>query len=505
MRTLRYVFLAMVMVGLAAGVGYAQNITNTLGTNGTFTIKDGSTTFLTLSQSNGYLGLSSSLTLPATTSSTFGVIFKGADRFIHNFTASGTNGQNTFMGVNAGNFVMAGSGNAASYNTGVGYYSLMSLTTGNGNSAFGAAALYLNSIGSGNSAFGVWSLTSNDDGNSNSAFGENSLFYNSSGSYNSAFGMGSLNSNDDGNYNSAFGFQSLVANASGSSNSAFGYQSLYYTTGSGNTASGAMALYHNTTGENNSAFGQSALWKNTTTSSNSAFGRQSLYNNIGFGNSAFGLQSLQSNTEGEFNSALGYLAGSNINTGSNNTCIGSNSTASSATVSNEITLGNNSIATLRCNTTTITALSDARDKKNIRDLNLGLDFLMKVKPRLFNWDRRDWYSNRKPDGSKMQATPTAGFIAQELDEVQTSEQAEWLKLVLKSNPDRLEATPGNLLPVVVKAVQELKKENESLKERVLAQKQEIEMLMELKAKVAMLEQALTRPSPAAGVGLIGQR
>ena len=65
--------------------------------------------------------------------------------------------------------------------------------------------------------------------------------------------------------------------------------------------------------------------------------------------------------------------------------------------------------------------------------------------------------------TKKQENPTAGFIAQELDEVQINADAEWLNLVLKTNPDRFEATPGNLLPVIVKAIQQLKIENDQLR------------------------------------------
>ncbi|HRP92559.1 MAG TPA: hypothetical protein PLH53_06685 [Ignavibacteriaceae bacterium] len=39
-------------------------------------------------------------------------------------------------------------------------------------------------------------------------------------------------------------------------------------------------------------------------------------------------------------------------------------------------------------------------------------------------------------------------------------------LVLKDNPEKLEATPGNLLPIIVKAIQDLKKENDVLKNRI---------------------------------------
>jgi hypothetical protein len=152
---------------------------------------------------------------------------------------------------------------------------------------------------------------------------------------------------------------------------------------------------------------------------------------------------------------MGYSAGSTITSGSNNSFLGYNAQPSSSSVSNEITLGNSSIATLRCQQTSITALSDARDKTEIADLSLGLDFIMSLRPRQFHWDRREWYENGESDGSKAKEQPTAGFIAQELDEAQTVANVEWLNLVLKSNPEKLEATPGNLLPVLVKAIQEL--------------------------------------------------
>src|SRR5664279_3382003 len=98
---------------------FSQNITNTLGSSGLFIIKDASNSYLILDQSTGYLSLNNSLTLPNTNNSTLGVIYKGADRFIHNFGI-----QNTFVGDNSGNFTMTGSGNAT-----LGYNSLMNNTT----------------------------------------------------------------------------------------------------------------------------------------------------------------------------------------------------------------------------------------------------------------------------------------------------------------------------------------------------------------------------------------
>ena len=58
-----------------------------------------------------------------------------------------------------------------------------------------------------------------------------------------------------------------------------------------------------------------------------------------------------------------------------------------------------------------------------------------------------------------------GFIAQELDEVQNDYGIEeYLDIVLKSNPEKLEASYSKLVPVLVKAVQELSDEVKKLKE-----------------------------------------
>jgi hypothetical protein len=58
------------------------------------------------------------------------------------------------------------------------------------------------------------------------------------------------------------------------------------------------------------------------------------------------------------------------------------------------------------------------------------------------------------DGAKV-GVPDVGFIAQELAAVEDNYDAERLALTLRDNPDRLEATPGRLIPILVKAIQEL--------------------------------------------------
>ncbi|HEX9253804.1 MAG TPA: tail fiber domain-containing protein, partial [Ignavibacteriaceae bacterium] len=282
------------------------------------------------------------------------------------------------------------------------------------------------------------------------------------------------------------GYQSLYLNLIGSQNTAIGSNSLRSNTGSSNTAVGYSALYTNSNGTQNTAVGYNSLLVNSTGSYNTALGYNSLgSNSTSSYNVAVGFNSLANNSTGTQNTSIGGYAGSTVSTGSNLTLIGYNSSPSIANATNEVTLGNNQVTTLRCNVQTISSLSDLRDKKNIKDLSLGLDFIMKVKPREFNWDRRDWYENGVPDGSKMSEQPTAGFIAQEFDSLQTSEHAEWLTLVLKNNPDKWEATYGNLLPVIVKAIQDLKKEKDELQNKY-------EKLLSFNQKLAINNELLTK-------------
>lgn len=485
----------------------SQNITNTLGTTGTFSIKDASNQFFKVDQSDGTVEIFKNMRIPVT-STGIGMIYKGSSTFMHDFMSPGSTGRNTFIGMNAGSIYLTGQGLSGSYNTSVGYSTLQFLSTGYMNSAFGTASLKNNISGVGNCAFGYNTLNSNN-GSTNNAFGNMALELNTTGISNNAFGSGALGDNVSGYDNCAFGNNSLSKNTISYRNSGFGNSALSDNTGNNNSAFGYFSLRNNTSGEYNSAFGEQSMLNNTTGSSNSAFGRFSLgrnttgysntsiglssmeYNSGGSGNTSIGAFSLAGNTTGSLNTVIGYQAGSNLITGNNVTLVGYNSEPSSTNAVNQITLGDNSITSLRCNVTSITSLSDARDKKNIKELSLGLDFIAKLKPRQFNWDKREWYESNVSDGSKMLDAPTAGFIAQELDSLQNTENAEWLNLVLKDNPDKWEATTGNLLPIMVKAIQELKAENDMLKYKNNELSKNIESLKsekdELTGRVKVIE------------------
>jgi hypothetical protein len=102
------------------------------------------------------------------------------------------------------------------------------------------------------------------------------------------------------------------------------------------------------------------------------------------------------------------------------------------------------------------ALSDRRDKSEIQPINVGLDLVEDLEPVTFVWDRRD--------GQNPTDEPVAGFIAQDLRDVQEQHDAKHLDLVDDSNEERIEARYQNLLPVMVSAIQELSAEVKTLKE-----------------------------------------
>jgi hypothetical protein len=163
-------------------------------------------------------------------------------------------------------------------------------------------------------------------------------------------------------------------------------------------------------------------------------------------NTAYGISAANSLTTGANNTIIGYNSGATLQSGSNNIIIGSNATSSTASISNEITLGNNSISVLRCQANSITTLSDLRDKKNIQHIPVGLNFINEITPVKFEWNTRD--------GSKVDITDF-GFIAQDLQNAETNTNIKVPHLVHDNNPDKLEASYGELIPIIVKAIKEL--------------------------------------------------
>ena len=111
------------------------------------------------------------------------------------YAPAGVGTHNTFLGLNAGNFTMAGDNN-----TGVGHNALFSNTIGDNNTAIGHNALAANDMGSHNAAIGTGALSSNLGGSQNTATGSGALLNNVLGSDNTAIGAGALgNTTGDSN------------------------------------------------------------------------------------------------------------------------------------------------------------------------------------------------------------------------------------------------------------------------------------------------------------------
>jgi hypothetical protein len=262
-------------------------------------------------------------------------------------------------------------------------------------------------------------------------------------------GSGAMqNSTAATNFSVAIGFDAMKASGNSGGSVAIGYQALYNTNGiaAANVAVGKDSLFLATTGSLNTAIGNQSGNAVTTGSSNILVG-----NNSG---SAL--------TTGTNNIFIGVSSASfnsgDLFTGSNNIAIGGLSNPSSLTVNNEITLGNSSNSVLRCAVTSITSLSDARDKKEIEELPVGLEFVKGLKPVKFVWDDRN--EEGKHDVADF------GFIAQDLKASQEEvEMADTLKLVYEENPEKLEASYGKLIPILVKAIQDLSEEVKQLKNK----------------------------------------
>jgi hypothetical protein len=227
------------------------------------------------------------------------------------------------------------------------------------------------------------------------------------------------------------------------------------------TINGASVGIGANNNDTNAALGVNALDSNTGGSYNTAVGRDALTAITNGGrNTAVGSFTLNGCTSDQ-NTAIGQEAGLNLTTGSNNIMIGYASNAATATTSNSITLGNSSNSVLRCQVTSITALSDARDKKNVEPLEIGLDFVNDLKPVKYDWNMRqpenaELDTDGKPKIIGKVDVPDVGFIAQDLVAIEDSTGlANYLQLTYRENPEQLEATQGRLIPILVKAIQEL--------------------------------------------------
>ena len=256
------------------------------------------------------------------------------------------------------------------------------------------------------------------------------------------------------------------------------------TTGISNTFVGEEAGLVCTDGILNTAIGLAALSSLTSASGNSAIGWFAGAGiTTGFRNTAIGRSSLSACTTGGFNTALGTDALDSTNY-DNTTGVGS---GSAVTGDDQVQLGDSATTTYAYGA--VQDRSDARDKADIQDSNLGLAFVMQLQPRMFRWDMREDYRPPKPDENASQEEWDAwceacklanlthdgthkrnrfhyGLVAQEVKATMDAMGVDfggYQDHKVKGGDDVLSLGYEEMIAPLVKAIQELKAEFDAYK------------------------------------------
>ncbi len=256
-----------------------------------------------------------------------------------------------------------------------------------------------------------------------------------------------------------------------------------------NFAGGTLVLDSITSGTSNVSIGITSMFNLTTGSNNSGVGRNALNALVG----------------GASNTALGFEALRRLQSGADNTasinCSGlGNGTRVSA--DNQVQLGDSATTTFVYGT--VQNRSDERDKADIEDSDLGLDFINKLRPVSYKWDMREDYeevieveksipnptfdkkqkvsdSNKKTltykdteivklekDGSKKRKRKHYGVIAQEIKELLSNEKIDFGGFQdhsLGGGSDVMSIGYDEFIAPLIKAVQELSAKVKTLEEK----------------------------------------
>jgi len=111
--------------------------------------------------------------------------------------------------------------------------------------------------------------------------------------------------------------------------------------------------------------------------------------------------------------------------------------------------------TINATGTTIAAISDIRWKENIRDLDDGLSKVMQLQPRKFDWKK----------GKGKDVSNDRGFIAQEIETVFPDLIDDWIDPAPEGE-EPYKAVRADLIPTLVKAIQEQQVIIDDLKSRI---------------------------------------
>ncbi len=284
--------------------------------------------------------------------------------------------------------------------------------------------------------------------------------------------------------------------------------------GSGNTGLGASALLHNSSyAQYNTAIGDQALYTQsfananvTYNAANTAVGSQALYSNQpdgvgadGAANTAVGASSMYYNTTGALNTAIGLDAGQGNYTGRYNTFLGTSADAAAGNLTDATAIGFGALVDasdhVRIGDNNVTQiggqvgwsnLSDARAKEDVRPLDLGLDFVMALRPVSFQLIN----GNGRTD---------MGFVAQDVEALLGD---DYNLLGIGGDAERtLSLRYTDLIAPLVKAVQEQQATITAQNDEIAALKAQLEGETRLlTARLTAIESRLAGTSAAAASG-----
>ncbi|GEM_PF-2506808 len=394
-----------------------------------------------------------------------------------------TGSGNTTLGYSAGKFAIKAMESAL-----VGYKCGYTAAYTTGLSALGFRAGFFNRNGNYCTAIGHKANERNLQGSNVTAVGANAGF-NDGGANCTAIGYQAGQYIGSGPARSSTGVTTVgaSANAYGNNNTAIGYTAKV---GNYNSGTGVVTEYTNGTAigfnavarQNGVAVGANS---NSVGTYGIAVGESAVAN--GSGGVSIGLQA-GTNSTGVGNTFVGQAAGNYVsaNTWENSTCIGYQAVV---TGSNQVQLGNSGSTTYVYGT--VQNRSDARDKTDVRDTVLGIDFINGLRPVDGKWDLRDDYYEeitetfvdpitqaigsriiKKPiaqDGSKKRNRYHHWFIAQEVNDLCNQLGVEFGGMQhqeINGGDDVWTLGYDEFIPPIVKSIQECWSRIEQIEKRL---------------------------------------
>lgn len=276
--------------------------------------------------------------------------------------------------------------------------------------------------------------------------------------------------------NVAIGFQSFSSAVHLESCTAIGTQALQKLSGNSTTAATARE-----NARQNTAIGAYSMQNTISAVNMVAVGNAAFQNVSGNQSVAIGVSAGSTLTTAVNFTAIGYgagtkdIAGVNLTTSTNSTAVGYDARLSG---DNQVQLGNSTTTTYVYGT--VQNRSDARDKADIRDTELGLDFINSLRPVDYKWDMREDYIEVDEDGSTTQLDKDGskkrnryhhGFIAQEikaLSERLGVDFGGYQDHSLNGGSDVLSIGYDEFIAPLIKAVQEIDAKQKSIESRIAA-------------------------------------